>query len=191
MKQELEVLEKINHPYVVRTLDLCEDESNIYVVLEMLPQGNLAEVLTRITKRGIQMKERDMANLVWQILLAVRYVHEAGLIHRDIKIENIMVEVLPIAEERMSEIICKLSDFGFACVIEPGTNLNLTLGSPLYMAPEVIKGEEYDQKVDIWSLGVIAYFILTGGNFPFDGRSKKLVYANITNPDKKPYYQTF
>ena len=65
MKQELEVLEKIKHPYVVRTLDLCEDDNNIYVVLEMLPQGDLAEVLTKISRKGIQLRERDMANLIW------------------------------------------------------------------------------------------------------------------------------
>ena len=91
----------------------------------------------------------------------------------------------------MSEIICKLSDFGFACVIEPGVNLNLTLGSPLYMAPEVIKGHNYDQKVDIWSLGVIAYHILSGGNYPFDGRSKKSLYRHITSHEKKPTYDSF
>lgn len=82
-----------------------------------------------------------MANLVWQMLLGIRYIHETGLIHRDIKIENIMVEFMPKKKwETTCEMICKLTDFGFACVIEPGSNLNLTLGSPLYMAPEVIDG---------------------------------------------------
>lgn len=107
----------------------------------MLPTGNLGEVLTKISKKGIQLQERDMANLVWQMLLGIRYIHETGLIHRDIKIENIMVEFMPKKKwETTCEMICKLTDFGFACVIEPGSNLNLTLGSPLYMAPEVIDG---------------------------------------------------
>ena len=72
------------------------------------------------------------------------------------------------------EVVCKLTDFGFACVIEPGADLQLTCGTPLYMAPEVIKGRHYGQKVDIWSLGVIVFAMLTS-TFPYDARSKELI----------------
>ena len=69
-------------------------------------------------------------------------MHEANLIHRDIKMENVMVEVTP-RTGGTSDMVCKLTDFGFACVINPGSNLNVTLGTPLYMAPELVKEEEY------------------------------------------------
>ena len=72
--------------------------------------------------------------------------------------------------DRTSDIVCKLTDFGFACVIEPGTNLELKCGSPLYMSPEIVKNESYGQGVDIWSLGVILFALLVG-EFPFDGRN--------------------
>ena len=81
--------------------------------------------------------------MVWQIMLAVRYVHEAGMIHRDLKMENIMVDMTPQGDGT-SDIVCKLTDFGFACVMEPGSNINLVLGTPYYMAPEMVEHENYD-----------------------------------------------
>ena len=75
-------------------------------------------------------------------------------------------------EEGKTNMICKLTDFGFACVMDPQRKINLSLGSPLYMAPEVINSDNYDSKVDIWSLGVIMYILLTG-KVPFPGQSKK------------------
>ena len=65
-------------------------------------------------------------------------------------------------------MVCKLTDFGFACMMDPSKKINLSLGSPLYMAPEVIERKSYNSKVDIWSLGVIAYMILAG-KVPFNG----------------------
>ena len=75
--------------------------------------------------------------------MALNYIHEAGLIHRDLKMENIMVELQPSEESRF-EMICKIADFGFACVIEPGSDLELTVGTPLYMAPEIVNNVKYD-----------------------------------------------
>ena len=130
--------------------------------------------------------ERDAANLVWQILLAVHYIHEAGLIHRDLKMENIMVEMTSNGDGS-SNIVCKVTDFGFACVIEPGSNLSLTVGTPLYMAPEIVKGQEYGQKVDIWSLGVIVYVMLTS-QFPYNARKKELIYQKVASRKEHPSY---
>ena len=103
--------------------------------------------------------------------------------------ENILVEMDPAGSE--CDMVCKVADFGFACSIEPGkADLTLSLGSPQYMAPEVVEGQAYGQTVDIWSLGVIAYYLLTGGNFPFDARTPELVCANICSKTKRPFYDS-
>ena len=78
-----------------------------------------------------------------------------------------MVDIEQNSEGKIN-MICKLTDFGFACVMDPQIKINLSLGSPLYMAPEVIDSKSYDSKVDIWSLGVIAFILLTG-TVPFPG----------------------
>ena len=85
-------------------------------------------------------------------------------------------------------MVCKLTDFGFANIIKQGESMNLKLGTPLYMAPELVKGQTYDTKVDIWAVGVLAFLMLTG-IYPFDGMNKNEVYANIKNPITQPKYE--
>ena len=97
-------------------------------------------------------------------------MHNNNLVHRDIKPENIL-----IADKETLEI--KLTDFGFATYHDK-KNLKDVLGSPMYMAPEIIKREKYDHKVDCWSIGVVTYVLLTGCT-PFDGNSKEEVYKSI------------
>ena len=100
------------------------------------------------------------------MLLAISYMHKTGLIHRDLKMENIMIDLRKSNEPSMADIICKLSDFGFACLAETTSDENMLCGTPKYMAPEMVAGKQYDQKVDIWSLGVIVFAMLTS-TFPF------------------------
>lgn len=80
------------------------------------------------------------------MLLAVSYVHEAGIIHRDLKMENVMVDLQPShGESSMTDMVCKLTDFGFACLAGPrSAKENISCGTPVYMAPEMINGEDYD-----------------------------------------------
>lgn len=121
MKQELEVLEKLEHPHIVRVLDLCEDDDKIYIALELIKHGNLLEVLSKIRQRNIKFTERDAADIVYQILLAINYIHASNVIHRDLKLENIMVD-MEETEDGQSELICKVTDFGFACKLNPETS---------------------------------------------------------------------
>ncbi len=81
-----------------------------------------------------------------------------------------MVDVEQNADDK-PEIICKLTDFGFACMLEKGEKALLNVGTPLYMAPEILKRQNYDSKVDTWALGVLAYVMLADGDFPFTGFS--------------------
>ena len=170
MKQELEVLEKTDHPHITRVFELLEDKRQYYVIMELMPGGNLLE-------KVIEMKtitEPVAADIIKQVLLSLNYMHSQGITHRDLKPENLLCE----PSDGNQEINVKLTDFGFACFYQKDQKLELSLGSPLYMAPELCAEEEYDQRVDVWSTGVIAYILLSGMP-PFVGQSKEKIYASI------------
>lgn len=103
-------------------------------------------------------------------------MHRQNITHRDLKPENILLE-----SRDLDNLDVKIADFGFSCCFDPEQGLDLVLGSPLYMAPEIIKISEkidnvktYDEKVDVWSIGVISFMLLTGRN-PFPGKDKPTV----------------
>ena len=99
-----------------------------------------------------------------------------------------MVEMTPREEGGSCDMVCKLTDFGFSCVLDPGSNLSLVLGTPLYMAPELMRSEQYDRSVDIWALGVITFGVLTS-TYPFDGKNKNEVEEKVKSEATKPKYE--
>jgi serine/threonine protein kinase len=115
-------------------------------------------------------------------------MHQKNITHRDLKPENILLEY-----KQNDRLEIKISDFGFSCFFDPKTGLDFVLGSPMYMAPEIIKGQKYNEKVDIWSIGVITYMLLSGRN-PFPGKDKKEVKFLIATKDidlsKKSYFNS-
>jgi calcium-dependent protein kinase len=94
-----------------------------------------------------------------------------------VKPENILLE-----HKDENDLSVKITDFGFACFYEPGEGLKEVLGSPLYMAPEIIREDTYDEKVDTWSVGVITYILLSGRP-PFKGKSKAEMFKAITTDE--------
>lgn len=109
------------------------------------------------------------------MLKAINYIHKLNIIHRDLKPENILLE-----SKKVDNFDIKISDFGLSCFFDPKKGLGDHVGSPSYMAPEIIKGEKYNEKVDIWSIGVITYILLTG-RLPFNGKTpdeKKRLIVN-------------
>ena len=99
-------------------------------------------------------------------------MHKKKIVHRDLKPENILIS----GSEEDQQLEVKVVDFGFASFYDPKVGLDRGLGSPLYMAPEIIQKKTYTEKVDIWSIGVIAYILLTG-RVPFGGSSKDEIKA--------------
>jgi len=184
-KNELEVLEETQHPHITRIFELLEDERNYYIVAELMSGGNLLEKI----QEQRQFNESKAANVVAQVLHALNYMHGMNIMHRDLKPENILCEKSSDVAE--TEIHVKLTDFGFATKYDPnGRQHTLSLGSPLYMAPELCKEIAYDNKVDVWSTGVITYILLAGRPPFYDKNSRQTkegIYQDIINstPDYK------
>ena len=103
----------------------------------------MMEVLNEIAQTGQSFTERDAATFIHQVLYGLTYMHEKDFIHRDLKMENVMVDKY-IKEDGTLGMNCKLVDFGFATTIKDEEKLNLALGTPLYMAPEIVKEQPYD-----------------------------------------------
>ena len=170
VKQELAVLQTMEHPYIVHIFELLFDDQNLYFVAELMEHKDLMHVHEEIIRNNWSFTEQDVKNMIKQILLALNYMHKQNYLHRDLKLENVMVDVQK-KEDGSNEIVCKLTDFGFAMILEQNQKTKQKLGTPRYMAPELVSGKRYDSKVDLWALGVLAYILLSDGKFPFEGRS--------------------
>ena len=128
------------------------------------------ELFDEILQRG-KFSERDAAVLMKQVLSCINYCHQANIVHRDLKPENILLE----QNKEFDQI--KIIDFGTSLVYDPNRNLEEKLGTPYYIAPEVLKGS-YTTQCDNWSMGVVL-FIMLSGKPPFSGKSNKEIIDNV------------
>ena len=164
MRNELAVLEKTDHPNITRVFELLEDKQHFYVVMEYMSEGNLLDKVVKCD----HFTEDIAAKTVYQIMLALNYMHQQKITHRDLKPDNIMCQV----DQSSEELTVKLTDFGFACFFDPNQKMDLNLGTPMYMAPELVNNDDYTEKVDVWALGCIVFILLTGQP-PFYGENKE------------------
>mmetsp|Transcript_11259 Transcript_11259/g.30300 ORF Transcript_11259/g.30300 Transcript_11259/m.30300 type:complete len:556 (+) Transcript_11259:316-1983(+) len=147
------------HVNIVTVYEVCEDAENVYIVQEYIDGGELFEV---VASCGSSMQERDCAVMMRALLSAVDFLHRRGIAHRDIKPENVMFV-------RGSDVgRAKLIDFGVSFHESQSNLLNrIPIGSPMYIAPEVMHRDEYTYAADVWSLGIVAFVCLTG-MLPYD-----------------------
>ncbi|EDW48504.1 GM21908 [Drosophila sechellia] len=156
--REIAILKSLRHPHITRLYEVMESQSMIYLVTEYAPNG---EIFDHLVANG-RMKEPEAARVFTQLVSAVHYCHLRGVVHRDLKAENVLLD---------KDMNIKLADFGFSNHYEEGATLRTWCGSPPYAAPEVFQGLEYDgPKSDIWSLGVVLYALVCGA-LPFDGKT--------------------
>lgn len=164
---EVSFLKKLDHPNIVKLHEIYENEEYIFLVQELC-ESQLIDYFKM--KGGIS--EKDLAVICSKILSALAYCHRHGVIHRDIKFQNILLG-------NVSDLrTLKLIDFGLSAYIgDKQSELSKATGTAIYLAPEVISGN-YDEKADIWSLGVLLYYLVTGQP-PFRGRNMKELYMDI------------
>lgn len=171
LKRELETLHEVDHPNIIKLYEIYEDDLYLHLVMELCSGG---ELLDRIMgKQGLP--EIEAANLTYQILHAIHHLHSMKISHRDIKAENILYSTTDPASE------IKVIDFGLANKFADELEMNSIVGTPYYVAPEVLH-KKYGPECDIWSVGVLMYFMLSGRP-PFDGDSKKEIYVKILTAD--------
>lgn len=163
---EVEIQKQLDHPNIVKIFEFYEDDRNLYIIMEECSGG---ELLASIYKqKGIS--ETLTACFMKQIFSALVYMHSLGVVHRDLKLENMLLE-------RPNLNTLKIADFGIATVLKPGGKLDTTIGTITYIAPEVIK-HKYDSQCDLWSAGVIMYILITGEP-PFKSESKNKTIKKI------------
>jgi calcium-dependent protein kinase len=170
IKNEIEILKQLDHPNILKILEFHMSTDKFYIITDYCSEGELFHEI----KSKELFSEMETAYVIKQILSAVRYCHKMRVIHRDIKPENIMI----IRRELGNYLHIKLIDFGTAKFFDEGNIQRGLVGSSYYIAPEVIK-RKYDEKCDIWSIGVIMYIMLTGIP-PFYGSDDESILLHVS-----------
>ncbi|KAJ8500152.1 hypothetical protein OPV22_010704 [Ensete ventricosum] len=173
VRREVKILKALSgHKNLVKFYDACEDELNVYIVMELCEGG---ELLDRILSRGGRCTEEDAKAIVIQILSVMGFCHLQGVLHRDLKPENFLFTT------RDENATMKLIDFGLSDFIKPDERLSDIVGSAYYVAPEVLH-RSYSMEADIWSIGVIAYILLCGSR-PFWARTESGIFHAVLKAD--------
>ncbi len=181
VKNEIDIMKLCRHPNVVRLLDHFENSEYIFLVMEYLSGGDLGNYLQ---KRKFKFSETQAADIMFQIANGLNYLHSYGVLHRDLKPDNIM-----ISYEGEKPII-KIMDFGLSKIMTPQEKVSDGFGTLSFVAPEVLVRQPYNKQIDIWSMGIILYYMLTGA-LPFDDDddneekiAKMIVFGDVPFPDK-------
>ena len=172
IKNEINILKSLSHPNIVKIYEFFDTVLYYYIVTEYCKKGELFSYIKN------KYSEKQLAVLFYQVFSGLCYLHEKKILHRDLKLENLMVSEIEkdiITGEEYFWI--KIIDFGTAKIFEKNKTEKAVIGSSYYIAPEVLK-QRYNEKCDTWSVGVILYMTLVGVA-PFDGRTDEDIIRRI------------
>ena len=177
IKNEIDILKKLSHPNIVRIYEFYESNNCFYIINEFCPEGELYDYIN-----NSKLNEQQLAVIFYQVFSGLKYLHENSILHRDLKPENILIskkekDLLDGEEYFWIQII----DFGTAKIFENNKSEELIVGSPYYIAPEVLN-KDYNEKCDTWSVGVILYMFLVGRP-PFNGADNSEIVESVMTKD--------
>ena len=167
---EIEIMNELDSPNLLKLITNFEDENSIYIILPLCQNGQLYDLLHKSKKK---VKNIYIKKYLYQTIQAINNLHKKKIIHRDIKPENILID---------NEDNALLSDYGIATHCKKGETRNTYCGTDEYLAPEVIRGEKYDEKIDIWAIGILIYECVSPlGKTPFN----KIDFLQRTEDNKE------
>jgi len=173
LAREIEIMTKIQHKNVLQLIEVYDTETQIAIVMELVNGG---ELFNKIVEKG-SYSEEEARNVIRQLIEGVDYLHNKGIAHRDLKPENLL------CSENERGMVIKIADFGLSKAFLNGSMLGTSCGTPDYAAPEVLRMEgTYDNSVDMWSVGVITYVVLSG-YLPFYGKTQPQLFEKILNAE--------
>lgn len=177
--REIDLLSSITHKKIIKILDHYINDGCYCIILEYANSGTVFDII-QANKRNYSNLDDD--KMVWdiasQLIDAISYLHDNYIIHRDIKPSNVLVNRLSFNSHEITQY--KLCDFSLSTKF--GVKTSNIVGTPYYMAPEIISRLDYDEKVDVWSYGVLLYEIVTCKK-PFNGKTRKDLQKNILKND--------
>jgi calcium-dependent protein kinase len=172
IKNEIDILKKLDHPNIVKIFEFYDTKKNYYIITEYCKHGELYGYIK------YSYSEKQLAVLFYQVFSGLCYLHDNHILHRDLKLENIMISEIEKDLSSNSDFFwIKIIDFGTAKIFKKSKNEKTVVGSSYYIAPEVLK-QKYNEKCDTWSVGVILYMLIVG-RAPFDGKTDEEIIENI------------
>lgn len=169
MEREIRLLKKLNHANIVKLYETIDTPKQLFLIMELVKGRSLHSYMR--SKPGKKLSETECMKIFKQIMEGIAYCHKNNVIHRDIKMENLLLD---------EELNLKIIDFGFSICSASTQRLKVFCGTPSYMAPEIVNKREYcGPPADIWSLGILLFSMLAG-YFPFKGISENDLYRSIS-----------
>eukprot|EP01022_Parablepharisma_sp_SALTPOND_P004493 TRINITY_DN1203_c0_g1_i10.p1 TRINITY_DN1203_c0_g1~~TRINITY_DN1203_c0_g1_i10.p1 ORF type:complete len:446 (+),score=48.92 TRINITY_DN1203_c0_g1_i10:1202-2539(+) len=180
LQNEISIIKDLRHKNVSRCIDVYENQTHVKILMELVTGGELYEFV----KKKVRLTEFEVAYIMLLVLQGLEYLHQRGIVHRDLKPENILLE---LDETKQHIVTLKLADFGLSLVLEPGNKVFAPCGTPVYVAPEIIRREGCDHQADLWNLGVTAFLLQSfakyidriRGNFPFYAENRRELLNQI------------
>jgi MAP/microtubule affinity-regulating kinase len=172
VKREIKLMEKMKHKHIIQLYEIIDTHKYVILIMEYVGGGSLHEYIK--SKPNRRLEENDAKRIFKQIIEGLRYCHSRCITHRDIKLENLLLD-----DEKNMKII----DYGFSTCIPNDKKIKIFCGTPSYMAPEIVLKTEYcGPPADIWAMGVLLFTILSG-QFPYRGATDEELYNKICKAD--------